>query len=225
MTDIVEYALRTSLAYIIVLLLTRVLGRKELAQITLFDFVSAITLGSLAASTLVTHTVDIEIGLTTLAVWGAWIMLSNVLSLKSLPARKFLEGEPVMVIHNGKILENNLSKTYYNVNDLLEQLRLSSVFDPAEVQVGILEADGELSILKKSDVQGKHPVAEKFTGKELIIDGQVIDTALRRGGLTREWLQYELSKRGITDISEVVVAAITPSGKLYVDTKEDNPRN
>ncbi len=220
MTDMIEYALKTSLAYIVVLLFVRTLGRKELAQITLFDFVSVIVLGSLTASTLISRTADVKTGLTTLAVWGGWIMISNLLSLKNLPARKFLEGEPVMVIHKGKILNTSLAKTCYSVNDLLEQLRLRNIFDPAEVQVGIWETDGQLSILKKTDLQKPAPAARKFTGKELIIDGQIIDTTLRRAGLTQEWLQYELSKRGIAKAADVILAIITPAGKLYIDVKD-----
>lgn len=225
MTDISEYALRTSLAYIVVLLLTRTLGRKNLTQITLFDFVSATALGALATTTLVTHTLAIEIGLTTLIVWGCWIMAGKILSLKTVPARKFLESEPVMVIYNGKVLETNLSKTYYNVNDLLEQLRINCVCDPSEVQIGIMKVDGQLSILKKADLRTPAPVTGKFTGKELIIDGQIIDTSLRRAGLTPEWLRYELSKRGIAKAADVLLATITPAGKLYVDVKDDGLRN
>lgn len=224
MPEALEYALRTSLAFFIVMLLTRTIGRKQLAQITLFDFVSTITLGILAVSALVTHTLGIFTGLIALAVWGGLTLVSNFFSLKSLPARKLLTSDPVMVIHNGKILENNLAKTYYNVNILLEQLKIKNIFDPAEVQIGILEIDGELSILKKTDIQTKNPAAGKFTGKELIIDGQIIDTALRRAGLTREWLLYELTSRGITNTREVVIAAITPTGKLYIDLEEDQPK-
>ncbi|HWR45377.1 DUF421 domain-containing protein [Sporomusa sp.] len=221
MPEAIEYVLRTSLAFFIVLLLTRTFGQKQLAQMTLFDFVSIIILGALAVFTLVTHTLNIFTGLITLAVWGGLFLLSNYLSLKTFPARKLLEAEPVIVIHNGKILENNLSKTYYNVTGLLEQLRTKNIFDLTEVKIGILEIDGELSILKKTDIQTKNPAARKFTGKELIIDGQIIDTTLRRVGITREWLLYELNKRGIPDCDEVALAAITPTGKLYIDIKDD----
>ncbi|MDF2570166.1 MAG: putative rane protein [Sporomusa sp.] len=217
MPEALEYALRASLAFLIVLFLTSTIGRKQLAQTTLFDFVSTITFGVLAVSTLVTHTLSIFTGLIALTIWGSLLLLINVYNLKSLPAHKFLARDPVMVIHNGKILENNLAKTYYNVSALLEQLKIKNVFDPTEVQIGIVDIDGELSVLKKTDLQTK---ATKFTGKELIIDGQIIDTTVRRAGLTREWLQYELGNRGIADIKDVIVAAVTPSGKLYIDIKE-----
>lgn len=221
MSEATEYALRTALSFFLLLLLTRTFGRKQLAEITLFDFISTITLGTLAVSTLITPTVNLVTGLITLAVWTVLVMLSNFLSLKSLPARKFLEGEPVMVIHNGQVLENNLAKTYYTVNDLLTQLRIKNIFDLSEIQIGILEANGELSVLKKSDLQPSVPAAKHFTGKELIIDGQIIDTALRRAGLTRQWLQNELKKRSITTVDDVSLAFITPSGKVYIDLKDD----
>lgn len=225
MVDITEYLLRTSLAYLVVLLLTRPLGQKKLSQITLFDLVSAITLGILAAFTLVTPAVDAAIGLTILIVWGGWSMVGKLFVLKTMPARKFLESEPVMVIYDGRVLETNLSKTHCNVNDLLAQLRMNCIIDPAEVKVGIVKADGQLSILKKADLQLPSLAAGKFTGKELIIDGQIIDTSLRRAGLTPEWLKYELSKRGIHKVTDVILATITPTGKLYIDVNDDGLEN
>ncbi|WP_371366755.1 hypothetical protein SRRS_09950 [Sporomusa rhizae] len=221
MSEAIEYSLRTALSFFLLLLLTRTFGRKQLAEITLFDFISTITLGTLAVSSLITPILNLVTGLITLAVWAGLVMVSNFLSLKSLPARKFLEGEPVMVIHNGQVLENNLAKTYYTVNDLLAQLRIKNIFDPSEIQIGILEANGELSILKKSDLQASVPAAMNYTGKELIIDGQIIDTALRRAGLTRQWLQNELKNRSIPTVAEVSLAIITPSGKVYIDLKDD----
>ncbi|WP_371378448.1 YetF domain-containing protein [Sporomusa aerivorans] len=223
MTDIIEYALRTVLAYVILLFVIRTLGRKEIAHATLFDFVSTATLGLLTVSTLVVQTVPFTAGLTILAIWGTCILTGNLITIRSQPARKFLEMDPVMVIHSGRILENNLKKSRYNVNCLLEQLKLNNIADLSQVEIGILTTDGELNLITRAALELPAAVMGNFTGKELIIDGQVIETALRRNGFTREWLQYELDKRAIASIADVALATITPTGRLYIDVKDDTP--
>ncbi|MCX7780753.1 MAG: DUF421 domain-containing protein [Negativicutes bacterium] len=231
MAEILDIAIRTSVAYITLLFLTRFLGRREIAQLTFFDFISGITMGSVAASTLIDKMTSITAGVVALAVWSAWIFASNQLSIASVPARKMLEGEPVVVIHDGKILEHNLGKTHYSVHDVLTQLRSKNgVFDPSEVEVGVLEPNGELSILKKAAFQPLTPQSvagqtsapvSRYVGSELIVNGKILEDNLKQTGINREWLTQQLAMQGVDDISEIILASITPDGRLYVDKKAD----
>ena len=228
-----ELIIRVSLAFWVLLVLTRIMGRKQVAQLTFFDYVTGISIGSIAAALAIDKSISLTTGLSALLVWVAWVMIVNFATLKSIPARKYIDGEPIMVIHNGRILEQNLGSKYYNIDDLMMELRENGIFDPNEVQVGIAEPDGKLSVLKKTQFQ---PVTNQdadlpdktaeysyngTVGKELIIDGAIIIENLKTNNIAEEWLQQQLAKQNITDISQVMVAILTPQGNLYVDKKPD----
>lgn len=235
-TEILNIALRTSLGFLVLFALTHLMGRKSISELTFFDYINGITIGSMAASMAVDESITVVSGVTSLGVWTLWVMIVNLITLKSVPARKIIDSEPMMVIHNGKILEDNLGKRYYNVQDLLMQLRMQGVFDPNEVEVGIMEPTGELSILKKASFQAvtaqdlnlspNNPGATEFIGKELVVDGKIIEKNLTENNLTKQWLESQLKSQGINDLTEVILASINPDGTLYVDKKEDQaPRN
>ncbi|MDT8900704.1 YetF domain-containing protein [Anaeroselena agilis] len=224
----------TSVSYVFLLFVTRMLGRKDISQLTFFDFVNAITIGSIIANIAMDPDSPMWYGILSTAVWGAWVMATNLLTLRSLPARKIIDGEPIVVIHNGKILEENLGRRYYNVNDVLMQLRNENIFDPKQVELALMEANGTLSILKKSQFQNvtnqdinispKPQPGSLLAGMELIVDGQVLRKNLRFSGLTEEELLKRLAAQGVNDVREVLVAAGLPDGTLYVDKKKDGER-
>lgn len=233
MEKILAIILRTALSFAVLLVLTRIMGRKQLAQLTFFDYFTGITIGSIAAAVAVDNSLDILNGLISLTVWTILVMLVNALTLVSVPARKLIDKEPLMVIHDGKILENNLARRNYNIHDLLQQLRAKDVFNPEEIAVGILEADGTLSILKKAayrpiTVQNLHVTtkpepADLLLGSELVVDGEIQQENLARHGLTTTWLLQELQARGVHDVADATLASLNPDGTLYVDVKKDRP--
>lgn len=220
-------AIWTSLTvFILVFVLSRFVGRKLLSQMTYFDFVIAIIMGTIAGAFVVNTvkgfwvlTAPIIITIATLAT-GFW-------SLKSLAARKLLEGEPVVVVHNGKIMENNMLKLRYNLDDLEMQLRDKNVFNITEVEFAVLEPHGQLSVLKKSQNQtvtmadlGKAP-PYKGMATEIIKDGDILEQNLMQNNLDYIWLQSQLQQQGIQDPSQVFYAALQTDGTLYVDLKKD----
>lgn len=231
MEDIMDIVIRTSLGFVLLFILTHIAGRKAISQLTFFDYVNGITIGSIAAAMAVDSSIGIVTSLVSLGVWTGWIMIVNFITLRSVPARKLIDSEPIMVIHNGKILEDNLGKRYFNVHHLLKQLRMRGVFDPSEIEVGIMESNGHLSILKKSqfrpvtakdlNLSSQGPVASQFIGKELVVDGEVIEKNLTENGFTRQWLESQLQSQGVIDLKEVTLAIINPDGTLYVDEKRD----
>ena len=160
------------------------------------------------------------------------MMLMNYLTKSSVPARKIIDSHPVIVLHDGKILEEQLGRLHYNVDDLLMQLRIRNVFDPSEVELGIMEPNGELSIKKRPqfstvtnqdlNIIKPEPLASKFTGRQLIVDGAIVNDELAALGVSRQWLVDQLKLQGVTDISAILVACIKPDGTLYLDKKTDN---
>lgn len=218
---------RGIIAFFSLLIFARVLGKKQISQLTLFDYILGITIGSMAASI----TTDLSscawphwVGLLTWVAAGLGI---DLLTTKSRYAAKCIEGEPTIIIMNGKILENNMRKLRYNATNLLQQLRTKDIFDLSEVHYAILEANGELTVLKKPELQTLTPkdmnisVPNTGIGIELIYDGIVVDLNLKQINRDRKWLKAQLQSHGIKDPSEVFLATYEASGSLYIDKFKD----
>ncbi|MDR3590023.1 MAG: DUF421 domain-containing protein, partial [Negativicutes bacterium] len=205
-------------------------GRRSLAQLTLYDYVIGLIIGNIGASFAVGRSTSIAEGLVSLTAATAWVLGVNFFTQRNLAARKFVDSEPIIVVYKGRILEENLRKKYYNVNDLLEELRHQGIFDPRDVEAAVIETDGEISVLERngadkpegSQVRTADFDADnsKLIGRELIIDGKVIEKTLAESGISREGLDERLTAYGVR-VEDVVVAMITPEGKLYIDQKQD----
>ena len=231
--SILEPILRTFITFFVVLAIARILGRKQISQLTFFDFVAGTSIGSLSASAMSNNSIPLVNILLCFITWTLLIISMNIITLHSAPARKLLDEQPRVVIRGGKILEKNLGSGFYTVSDLLMQLREKDVFDPSEIDVGILETNGELSILKKAEYQtitakdlnissqSKSVAASQFTGKELVINGQILQDHLLILGVSEQWLKQQLQIQGVTDIKNVTLATLTPGGKIYIDMELD----
>ena len=148
---------QTLLAFGTILVLTIILGKQQISELTYFEYINGITFGSIAAA--LATDIDSETGLHFfgLVLFGGLTFLMSFLTLKSRWAKKLLEGDPVIVIRDGKILENNLRKSRFNVDQILQLLREKDVFDVSQVQFAILENDGSLSVMRKPEHQQLTP--------------------------------------------------------------------
>lgn len=224
MDQLILVTWKSVLIFSILVGLARIIGRKLLAQMSYFDFTVTITIGTIAGSYVVQM------------VEGMWVLISPVLlaalaivfdllHLKSIRFRKFTEGEPVVLIQNGNILNNNMKKLKYHIGNLEAQLRDKGIFDFHEVEYAILEPHGQLSVLKKAQHLPVTPqimniaVPYKGMSTELIKDGLVLEQNLHQLQLPHQWLIDELSKRNI-NAGDVFYAAINTNQELYVSLKD-----
>ena len=219
-------AVRSTATFFTLLILTRVLGKRQLAQLNFFDYVLGITVGSIAASLSIDP--DLKFAPTWLALllWVFWGLITSSLSLYSRRLRKLLDGEPTVVVQNGQILEGALKRLNYNLDDLRMQLRNKGVFSMAEVEFAIVEPGGQLSVLKKSQLLPATPadlaIPTEYKGPatELIVDGRIVHENLKQLGLTDAWLREEVQRRG-HDVPDVYYAELDTQGNLYVDLHDD----
>lgn len=217
--------------YIALYIIIRVTGNKEISQITLFDFIVAITIGSIAASASIDNTITIPMGIASMIVWAGLTFLLGYITLKSYRARKLLEGEPTILVQNGKIMRDNMKKIRFNLDDLLIQLRNKGIFNMSEVEFAMLEPDGKVSAILKSQFRPVTPndlnINTNYEGlpAELIVDGDIIEENLKETGLNKGWLYTQLRNRGIDSESKVTYASLETDGTFYVSVKEDHPEH
>lgn len=215
-------------AFLLLLLMTRVMGKKQLSQLTFFDYCVGITIGSIAATMSVDQNVKIANGLISLIIWGLFPIILAFIAIKHRKFLHFTDGRPAIIIKNGQVLEESMKKNQVAIDELMMLLREQSVFKVDDVEMAILETNGELSIMKKTDQQPVTPkmlglkVEQEYAPTLLIADGTILEQNLSLLGYSSEWLLGEVKKQGATQIQDVFLAQIDSSSNLYVDLYNDN---
>lgn len=226
MNEALVEIVRAVIAFFTLLIFTRLLGKQQMSQLTFFDYVLGITVGSIAASLTTDLTSKAWPHWVGLATWIIAVLSVQLVTTKWRYAAKYIDGEPTVVIMNGKIMEDAMKKLRYRISDLTEQLRDKDVFDISQVEFAVLEVSGKLTVLKKGQHQPVTPkdmnmkVKNKGLSTEIIYDGVVVENNLKQMNKDRKWLDMELKNQGIKDVTEVFYAELA-SGKLYVDKYKD----
>lgn len=220
--------LRTVILFTLVVLFLRIMGKRQVGQLQPYELAIVILISELAAIPMENTSIPILGGMIPIFVLFTSQLLLAYISLKSEKARGVICGTPSVLVANSQIIEEEMSRQRYNINDLLEQLRSKNVANLSDVEYAILETSGQLSVILKSQ---KRPVTPEdlnlptnYEGlpTTLIIDGYVFHENLKRVNLSVEWLQTELSKFGITNLEDVLFSYIDTQGKLYYQ-KKDSP--
>ncbi|WP_066295167.1 DUF421 domain-containing protein [Bacillus sp. FJAT-29937] len=228
MPEHIEVILRSITSFSLLLIGTRILGKQTISQMTMFDFVATISLGAISANLAFNTSIKVHHTIIAFSIYVAIILLIAIISLKNRKGRKFLAGDPTIVIQNGKILEVNMNKMRYALDYLNQQLREREVFDIEEVLFAIVETNGTLTVLKKPQFRSVtrqdlmiaiNP--EQKLPIELIMDGEIIKENLEQNNLSFSWLESELKKRNLTK-HEVLYAVLAANGNMYVDKYKDH---
>jgi uncharacterized membrane protein YcaP (DUF421 family) len=217
---------RGFISFFTLLIFARILGKQQIGEITFFDYVLGITIGSFGASL----TADLSsaawphfIGLLTWVILG--IMLQYV-SLKSKKLSDYINDEPVIVIHDGIIMGDNLKRIKYTLNDLLSQLRLKDIFDISEVKFAIIEANGHVSVIKRLKFRDlldsmDFPTDNETLNNDIIFNGIILEDNLGKLGLSQQWLTEQLKEKGINSPRLVFYAYLDSKKAMRIDTYMD----
>ncbi len=196
----------------------RMMGKREIGQLSIVDFVVSIMIAELAVMSIENVTVPmVKQILPMLILMLIQITLAYV-SLKSDNLRKLIDGKPSVLISRGKIDESEMRKQRYNFDDLMIQLRQNNVETPADVEFAILEPSGDLSVIKKKEGQKE----EVFLPLPLVLDGKVQNSHLEKMGKTPLWLRQELRKLGYRDIKKISYCVLKDNHTFYIDEKDEN---
>lgn len=219
--------LRITLFYFVTLASMRLMGKREIGKLSIFDLVISIMIAEVSATALMDHEITIGGGL---LIIGTLVMLQigmSWLTLKSISLRNLVDGQPTLLIANGKIRDDEMRRTRYSLSDLMTQLREKDVASVSDVEFAILETTGKLSVFPKASKRPLTPedigLAVPRTGLPLplIVDGYVMDDNLEKIGKTRFWLKNELQKSGHREFKKVFYCSIDNQGQIYVDTYDD----
>lgn len=225
-----EYMLtivRSFISFAFLMVMTRIMGKKQLSQLTFFDYCVGITIGSIAAAMAIDQNIKISNGIVGLIILGIFSVFLSYGGLKSIKFRHLTDGTPSIVIEQGKILEKNLKKSKMSTDELMLFLREKGIFKVSDVEMAVVETNGQLSVMKKSDQQPLTPhqlglaVKEEHGPAIVITDGQLLRKSLSALGYSTKWLLNEIIKQGATGYNDVFLAQIDSSGNVYVDLYND----
>ncbi|WP_264739187.1 DUF421 domain-containing protein [Cytobacillus firmus] len=207
--------------------ITKLIGKKQISELSFFEYVSGITIGSIAGEIIMGLDNHWASGIFSILIFGLVTLFADILSLKSKSFRDFFEGKGTIFIKDGKILEDNLKKERYSIDDLSSLLRQKNVFKTADVEFAVLEPRGDLSIMLKKENQPLTPkdlqlnLPQEKEPQTVIMDGKILNDPLAESGKTRKWLDMEIEKLGLT-IDNIFLGQIDSYGELTVDIFDDS---
>ena len=221
---------RTLIFYAVLLFLLRIMGKREIGSLSPFDLVVTIMIAELAALPMENPDVTLVDGLVPILTLTVAEIVVSYATLKSESLRILLTGSPSIIIRGGELIESEMRRVRYNLSDLMLQLRLKGVSNIADVEVAILETNGELSVILKSQYRPVVPadldIETEYEGLPLIliVDGVVNRFNVKQAGVTDEWLAARIKERGIDSTTDVLVASLDTVGRLFVQRKNRSRR-
>ncbi|MBQ2696793.1 MAG: DUF421 domain-containing protein [Clostridia bacterium] len=217
---------RTVILYILVVLALRLMGKRQIGQLQPSELVIAMMLSELAAIPVENVGTPLLTGVIPIFTLIIAETTFSYLTLKNRKLRKFLSGSPTVLIAKGQILEKEMERLRFNIDDLMEELRSNGYPNILEIEYAIIESNGSLSVIPKSNKRPLTPedinISPQYEGIPfLLISDGVIDTeALKNAGVTVDWLLRHLNKFDIHNIEDVFIASVDSAGKFFVQKKQ-----
>lgn len=217
--------IRGFVSFIMLFLVTKLLGKKQVSELSLFDYVIGISIGNFAAEITINLDVSVWYGLFAVVEFGIIAYIISIVTMKSINLRRFFIGVPTVLIDKGEIILSGLKKVHFDINDLLETCRTSGYFDISEIEYAIMETSGQLSILPKSE---NKPVTIKdlnlkqkkqSLNANIIIDGNIMYNNLKNMNKDEIWLLNQLKIKGYKK-EEILLATLDKEEKLVIYEKK-----
>lgn len=218
--------IRTLILYISVIFSLRVMGKRQIGELQPSELVVAIMISDLATVPMESVNIPLTAGVIPVFTLVIAEVITSFLCLKSRKVRRIISGEPSIVIYDGVIIEKEMRRLRFNINDLLEELRLNNCHDISDVAVAVIETSGKLSVIPRDHARsvtvedlGLTDVRSEGLPCTVISDGELNETELKRSGKSLKWLKNELKKNGIDDMKDVFIASVDAEGELFIQKK------
>lgn len=217
--------LRSIASILLLNVLAKIIGPKQISQLSFYDYVVGITIGSIAAVFAVDDGIPWYSSAIAMVVYSVISIFFSFITTKSIKAREMLTGTPNILIFHGKIIEENLKKVHFDVNDLLTQCRVAGYFDISKIRFAIMETNGNVSFMLNSE---ENPVTVKDMNKKVeqeelmanvIIDGNIMSDNLKSIGKNEYWLHKKLKKMDEDNVEDILLAVANLNDDLHIFKK------
>ena len=205
------------------------MGKKQISQLNFFDYCIGISIGSIAAAMAIEDDRPFHYPLIAMIVYAVIAFLLSFLTDKSIKARHVINGTPMILIENGKLIRQNMKKVRMDLNELLCECRVSGYFDISQVEYAIMETNGRISILPKSDSRPVQPSDMNMTPQKaclcanVIVDGNIMRQNLKNIGKDEQWLSSQLKLKKIGSHKDVFLATCDENGTLTIFERSEKP--
>ena len=218
--------IRTVILYFAILISMRLMGKRQLGELEISEFIVAALIADLAATPLQDIGIPLLNGLLPIAIMFCLEIIIAGLNLKCIRLRKFTYGKPEIIIKNGKIDREKMQRNRFTIDELMQELRAQGQSDASQIAYAVLETNGQLSIILKSDSQPATAGQLSVAGQDecyahiIINAGRILDNNLRLLGRDRRWLVNELRRRNISGAEDVYILTLSDSGSVFCQTRE-----
>lgn len=226
MQEIFETILISSSSVIALFILTKLMGYRQMSELSMFDYINGITIGSIAAEMAIAED-GVKRTLTAMIVYAVFSILLSYISSKSIKGRRIIAGRSVILLNDGVIYEKNLKKSKIDLSEFLVQCRINGYYDISKIQTAVLESNGKISFLPLSEERpitpndlGMKPKSDNMVAN-LIVDGKLMEQNLKHSGKDMKWLNNQLAANDVNDIKEVLLATCDLENKVTVYRKNE----
>ncbi|MDR6724530.1 uncharacterized membrane protein YcaP (DUF421 family) [Paenibacillus amylolyticus] len=227
MPEWLEVTFRTLSAVTIIFFITKILGKRQISELSLFEYITGITLGNLVGYISLDTDTKWYLGFLAVFVWVAVSAGAEYLTMKSKKFRDIVDGKSTILIENGAVIKKALAKERLTIDEFLEQLRKKDVFRVADVEFAVMEQSGDISVMLKNEYQPLtanalgYQISTEQEPRTIIMDGHILPDTLQVTGHNEEWVQKELRKLGL-NLGEVLIGQVDSKGELTIQTGADS---
>ena len=227
MNNLLFMIIKGSVAVIYLFLVIKALGKKQISELNIFDYIIGLSLGNIAAEMTVNDDISIIEGLISMSVYGIFKLFVSFITEKSIYARRLITGEPVIIMENGKISREQLKKCKIDINDLLQDARESGYFNISEINYAIMEPSGKISFLPKNKFHPITPNDMKIKidkggiTANLILDGSIMEDNIKTIGHDKKWLIDRLKKEGYDNPEDLLLVVCDYKENLSIYKKDE----
>lgn len=220
--------IRTIIIYVSILISMRLMGKRQLGEMEVSEFIVAALIADLAATPLQDIGVPLINGLVPVITLFTLETIIAGISMKSIKLRKLLFGAPEIIIKNGKIDEKKMLKNRFTLDELMQELRTGGLLNASTIEYGVLETNGKLNIILKADEQPLTPKLMNISAESpgyahiIINEGRIISKNLRLLGRDENWLYKELRKQKISSPQSVYLFTLSDNGNVFCQPKENS---
>lgn len=221
-SDLAQVVIYSICSLIVLFLLTKLMGNRQMSQLTMFDYIAGISIGSLAAEMASHPEPESWLGIVAMVIYALITLGINVLNNRSLKARQAFLGSPLVLYDHGKLFFDNLKKAKLDLNEVLAECRSAGYFDLAQLQMILLEVNGKLSFLPNEENRPLTPQdmqmepAQQRPAVAVIMDGIPFPRRLHAIGLNEEWLKKQLAIQGYKTHEDILLATVDNNNALAV---------